>query len=55
VTRHVTPDLAKIRARRGRSEGSFPDIFKQAIVMPLIKKQTLPKDELSSYRPISSD
>ena len=36
------------------SEGVFPDSFKRAIVKPLIKKHTLPKDDLSSYRPISN-
>ena len=35
-------------------EGVFPDNFKHAIVMPLLKKSSLPKDELSSYRPISN-
>jgi hypothetical protein len=33
------------------AEGVFPDAFKHAIVSPLIKKQSLPKDDLSSYRP----
>ena len=36
------------------SEGIFPDTFKQAVVSPLLKKHSLPKDELSSYRPISN-
>ena len=36
------------------SEGLFPDVFKYAIVTPLHKKHSLPKDELSSYRPISN-
>lgn len=35
-------------------EGSFPDTFKSAVVRPLIKKHSLPKDDLSSYRPISN-
>ena len=34
------------------SEGIFPDVFKHAIVTPLHKQHSLPKDELSSYRPI---
>ena len=33
--------------------GQFPTAFKQAIVAPLIKKPSLPKEELSSYRPVS--
>jgi len=36
------------------SEGVFPDSFKCAVVSPLLKKQSMPKDELSSYRPISN-
>ena len=36
------------------SEGKFPSIFKQALVTPLHKKHSLPKDELNSYRPISN-
>jgi hypothetical protein len=36
------------------SEGVFPDTFKRAVVSPLLKKQSLPKDDLSSYRPISN-
>lgn len=34
-------------------EGRFPTRFKQALVVPLLKKMTLPKEELSSYRPVS--
>src|SRR3984893_16902003 len=36
------------------SEGIFPDTFKRAIVLPLLKKYSLPKDDLSSYIPISN-
>ena len=36
------------------SEGTFPDNFKHAIVITLHKKHSLPKDDLSSYRPISN-
>ena len=35
------------------NNGQFPSQFKQAIVVPLIKKPSLPKEELSSYRPVS--
>jgi len=35
------------------SEGMFPAVFKHALVVPLLKKSNMPKDELSSYRPIS--
>ena len=36
------------------SEGVFPSEFKSALVRPLLKKHSLPKDDLSSYRPISN-
>jgi hypothetical protein len=36
------------------SEANFPTAFKQAIVKPLLKKHNLPKQDLSSYRPISN-
>ena len=34
------------------SEGIFPDSFKNAKVRPLLKKFSLPPDDLASYRPI---
>ena len=36
------------------SEGIFPSSFKQAIVHPLLKKPSLPDDDLSNFRPISN-
>src|SRR5277367_1232294 len=36
------------------SEGAFPTIFKTAVVKPLLKKHSLPRDDLSSYCPISN-
>jgi len=36
------------------SEGTFPSSFKTAIVKPLLKKYSLPHDDLASYRPISN-
>jgi hypothetical protein len=36
------------------SEGNFPTSFKTALVKPLLKKYSLPSDDLSSYRPISN-
>ena len=36
------------------SEGIFPDRFKQALVTPLLKKQSLPKNEFKNYRPVSN-
>ncbi len=34
-------------------EGVFPTFFKQAHITPLIKKPSLPKNELKNYRPVS--
>ena len=34
--------------------GLFPEYFKCAHVNPVLKKTTLPKEELNSYRPISN-
>ena len=36
------------------SEGIFPSSFKQAIVHPLLKKPSLPDDDLNNFRPISN-
>lgn len=35
------------------AEGCFPSQLKCAVITPLIKKATLPKDELKNYRPVS--
>ncbi len=34
-------------------DGIFPHRFKEAVVTPLIKKSSLPKNELKNYRPVS--
>ena len=34
-------------------EGCVPDVFKTAVVTPLIKKANLPSDDLKNYRPVS--
>ena len=36
------------------AEGIFPEEFKQAIVLPLIKKASLPKNCFKNYRPVSN-
>ena len=36
------------------SESTFHTTFKHALITPLLKKDSLPKDDLSSYRPISN-
>ena len=35
------------------SEGVVPDEFRKAIVTPLIKKSSLPPNDLKNYRPVS--
>ena len=35
------------------SEGLVPDGFKKAVVTPLIKKESLPVEDLKNYRPVS--
>ena len=35
------------------SRGIFPNTFKQAIITPLIKKPSLPKNDFKNYRPVS--
>lgn len=36
------------------SQGHLPDSFKQAVVIPLLKKPTLCKETLKNYRPVSN-
>jgi hypothetical protein len=36
------------------TESTFPSCFKTAAVKPLLKKHSLPKEDLASYRPISN-
>ena len=36
------------------NSGSFPSIFKTAVVRPLLKKSTLDKNNLKNYRPVSN-
>jgi hypothetical protein len=36
------------------SSGTFPSVFKQAIVKPLLKKSNLDPNTLSNYRPVSN-
>ena len=36
------------------SQSTVPSHFKHALVIPLLKKHSLPKEDLSSYRPISN-
>ena len=34
-------------------DGSFPSAFKRAVVTPLIKKASLPRNDIKNYRPVS--
>ena len=46
------PSLTKL-VNFSLKHGIFPNPFKQAIVTPLLKKSTLSKEDLKSYRPVS--
>ena len=36
------------------STGVFPNVLKQALINPIIKKQTLDPNELKNYRPVAN-
>ena len=48
----LLPSITKL-VNCSLSEGLMPDSFKSAIVTPLIKKPSLPTDDLKNYRPVS--
>ena len=48
----LLPSLTKL-VNLSLKNGIFPNLFKQAIVTPLLKKSTLSKEDLNSYRPVS--
>ena len=48
----LLPSLTKL-VNLSLKNGIFPYPFKQAIVTPLLKKSTLSKEDLKSYRPVS--
>ena len=48
----LLPSITKL-VNLSLTQGSFPCNFKKAVVTPLLKKQSLPKDELKNYRPVS--
>ena len=47
----LLPSIARL-ANCSLSEGVVPDEFKKAIVTPLIKKSSLPPNDLKNYRPV---
>ena len=49
----LLPSLTKL-VNLSLKNGIFPNPFKQAIVTPLVKKSTLSKEDLKSYRPVSA-
>ena len=48
----LLPSITKL-VNCSLTEGAVPADFKKAIVSPLIKKSSLPPDELKNYRPVS--
>ena len=48
----LLPSITKL-VNYSLSEGAVPDGFKSAVVTPLIKKSSLPKDDLKNYHPVS--
>ena len=48
----LLPSLTKL-VNLSLKNGIFPNPFKQAIVTPLLKRSTLSKEDLKSYRPVS--
>src|SRR6478609_5659326 len=54
LLRFVSEMMGSTLVNLSVSEGSFPANFKTATVRPLLKKHSLPHEDLSSYRPISN-
>ena len=48
----LLPSITKL-VNCSLAEGIIPTSFKQAVVTPLIKKTSLPAEDLKSYRPVS--
>ena len=48
----LLPSITKL-VNYSLMNGSFPSAFKRAIVFPLIKKASLPRNDLKYYRPVS--
>ena len=49
----LTPIITTI-VNKSLTSGIYPDIFKEALVRPLLKKKGTNKDELKNYRPVSN-
>ena len=50
---HILLPLLSKLVNLSLKNGIFPSPFKQAIVTPLLKKSTLSKEDLKTYRPVS--
>jgi len=50
----LAPVITTIVINLSLDTGTFPSLFKQAVVTPLLKKPSLDKESLSNYRPISN-
>ena len=48
----LLPSITKL-VNYSLTDGSFPSAFKRAVVTPLIKKASLPRNDLKNYRPVS--
>ena len=48
----LLPSITKL-VNYSHIDGSFPSAFKRAVVTPLIKKASLPRNDLKNYRPVS--
>ena len=48
----LLPSITKL-VNLSLAEGVFPQKFKKAVVTPLIKKASLPNEDLQKYRPVS--
>ena len=48
----LLPSISKL-VNYSLIDGSFPSAFKRAVVNPLIKKVSLPRNNLKNYRPVS--
>ena len=48
----LLPSITKL-VNLSLAEGVFPQKFKKAVVTPLIKKASLPNEDLQNYRPVS--
>lgn len=45
---------SRVFINKSMAEGVLPDVFKQAIVKPILKKPSLDKECLMNYRPVSN-